>query len=126
MGTPHEPKICSSPHQKNSSRSRLPQPNFYSPSSKVHPPPLPLNNNFHIRTPIKTSFLAAFMAPATLLSTSFLLVNIFALIFLYFASILNTKTKYILFVMNATGSFNAKNLFKNNYEKTLSRIATFL
>ena len=50
------------------------------------------------------------MALVPLLSTSFLLVNIFALIFLYFASILNTKTKYILFVMTATGSFNVKSL----------------
>ena len=65
------------------------------------------------------------MAPVTLRSTSFLLVNIFALIFLYFTSILNSKTKYILFVMTATGSFNVKSLFKNNYEKTSSRIATF-
>ena len=52
------------------------------------------------------------MAPVPLLSTSFLLVKIFALIFLYFASILNTKTKYILFVMTATGSFNVKSLSK--------------
>ena len=27
--------------------------------------------------------------------------------------------------MTATGSFNVKSLFKNNYEKTSSRIATF-
>ena len=33
---------------------------------------------------------------------------------------------YILPVMTATGSFNVKSLFKNNYEKTSSRIATFL
>ena len=75
---------------------------------------------------MKTSFLPVAMAPVPLLSTSFLLVNIFALIFLYFASILNTKTKYILFVMTATVSFNVKSLFKNNYEKTSSRIATFI
>ena len=63
---------------------------------------------------MKTSFLPVAMAPVPLLSTSFLLVNIFALIFLYFPSILNTKTKYILFVMTASGSFNVKSLFKNN------------
>ena len=72
----------------------------------------PLNNSFHIRSPEKTSFLAVAMAPVPLLSTSFLFVKIFALIFLYFASILNTKTKYILFVMTATGFFNVKSLQK--------------
>ena len=75
---------------------------------------------------MKTSFLPVAMAAVPLLSTSFLLVNIFALIFLYFANILNTKTKYILFVMTATGYFNVESLFKNNYKKTLSRIVTFL
>ena len=55
-----------------------------------------------------------------------LLGNIFTLIFLCLTSILNIKTKYALFVMTATGFFNVKRLFKNNYQNASSRIVTFL
>ena len=43
-----------------------------------------------------------------------------------FFSILNTKGKYVLFVMTATGFLNVKSLFKNNYQNASSRIFTFL
>ena len=39
-----------------------------------------------------------------------------------FFSILNTKSKYVLFAMTATGSLNVKSLFEN----ASSRIVTFL
>ena len=65
------------------------------------------------------------MAPVPLLSTSFLLVKIFALIFLYLTSILNTKTKYILFVMTATGSFNVKVCLKIIMKRHRLELLTF-
>ena len=41
---------------------------IFSPSSKVHSPPSsPLDNNFHIRTPINTSFLVVAVAPVPFL-----------------------------------------------------------
>ena len=49
----------------------------------------------------------------------------FTLILLCLTSILNTKGKYVLFVMTATGFFNVKRLFKNNYQNASSRIVTF-
>ena len=55
-----------------------------------------------------------------------LLGNIFTLIFLSLTSILNTKVKYVLFVMTATGFFNVKRLFKINYQNASSRIVTFV
>ena len=60
-----------------------------------------------------------------LLLTISLLGNIFTLIFLCLTSIVNIKTKYALFVMTATGFFNVKRLFKNNYQNASSRIVTF-
>ena len=65
------------------------------------------------------------LGSAPLLATS-LFASIFTLIFLYFTNILNTETKFVLFVMAATGSFDAKRLFKNNYPKKSSRIVNFL
>ena len=55
-----------------------------------------------------------------------LLGNIFTFIFLCLTSILNTKIKYVLFVMTAIVFFNVKRLFKTNDQNASPRIVTFL
>ena len=61
-----------------------------------------------------------------LLLTTSLIGKIFALISPYLTSILNTKTKCVLSVMTATGLFNVKRLFKNNYQNASFITVPFL